>query len=89
MLYPQKLSSKKSDFMIVIAILFSVAVGGILVLINHFTTPDVHWAGLANAGILYVLTYSIFLVLFANVIIFTSPPNILLFATYYYPLVVV
>lgn len=54
MLYPQKLSSKKSDFMIVIAILFSVAVGGILVLINHFTTPDVHWAGLANAGILYV-----------------------------------
>ena len=54
MLYPQKLSSKKSDFMIVIAILFSVAVGGILVLINHVTTPDVHWAGLANAGILYV-----------------------------------
>ena len=55
MLYPQKLSSKKSDFMIIIAIVFSVVVGGILVLINHFTIPDVHWAGLVNAGILYIL----------------------------------
>ena len=54
MLYPQKLSSKKSDLMIIIAILISVAVGGILILINHFATPGVHWAGLANAGILYI-----------------------------------
>ena len=54
MLYPQKLSSKKSDLMIIIAILISVAVGGILILINHFATPCVHWAGLANAGILYI-----------------------------------
>ena len=54
MLYPQKLSSKKSDSMIIIAILISLAVGGILILINHFATPSVHWAGLANAGILYI-----------------------------------
>ena len=54
MLYPQKLSSKKSDLMITIAILISLAVAGILILINHFATPSVHWAGLANAGILYI-----------------------------------
>ena len=54
MLYPQKLNSKKSDVMIIIAILISIDVGGILILINHFATPNIHWAGLSNAGIIYI-----------------------------------
>ena len=54
MLYPQKLNSKKSDVMTIIAILISIAVGGILILINHFATPNIHWAGLSNAGIIYI-----------------------------------
>ena len=31
----------------------SVGIALLLVLINHLTTPKVHWAGLANAGIIY------------------------------------
>lgn len=54
MLYPQKLNRKKSDLIIKIMIGVSVAIAFLLVLINHLTTPKVHWAGLANAGILYV-----------------------------------
>lgn len=54
MIYPQKLSSKKSELIIRIAILISVIIGIILVLINTLTTPDIHWAGFANSGIIYV-----------------------------------
>lgn len=54
MLYPQKLNRKKSDLIIKIMIGVSVAIAFLLVLINHLATPKVHWAGLANAGILYV-----------------------------------
>lgn len=31
----------------------SVGIAILLILINHLTTPKVHWAGLANAGIIY------------------------------------
>lgn len=54
MIYPQKLNSKKSNFIIRIAIMVSILVAGILILINKVTTPNIHWAGLCNAGILYV-----------------------------------
>ena len=53
MLYPQKLNRKKSDFIIKIMIGVSVGIAILLILINHLTTPKVHWAGLANAGIIY------------------------------------
>lgn len=53
MLYPQKLNRKKSDLIIKIMMGVSVGIALLLVLINHLTTPEVHWAGLANAGIIY------------------------------------
>ena len=54
MIYPQKLNSKKSNLIIRIAIIISILVGGLLILINKLTTPNIHWAGLCNAGIIYV-----------------------------------
>ena len=54
MLYPQKLNRKKGDLLIKIFIGISIILAIILVLINHFVTPDVQWAGLANAGIIYI-----------------------------------
>lgn len=53
MLYPQKLNRKKSDLIIKIMMSVSVGIALLLILINHLTTPKVHWAGLANAGIIY------------------------------------
>ena len=54
MLYPPKINAKKTDFIIKVAILISLAVGIALVYINRFTTPDIKWAGYCNAGIIYV-----------------------------------
>ncbi len=54
MLYPQNLNPYKSNFGIKIAIGISIIIAFILVLINRLTTPDIHWAGLANAGIIYI-----------------------------------
>lgn len=62
MLYPQKLSSKKSELIIKIAILISIIIALILVIINRLTNQDIHWAALANAGIIYAwitIIYSI------------------------------
>ena len=53
MLYPQRLSSKKSDLLIKILLGISLLIAIILVIINKLTTKDIHWAALANAGILY------------------------------------
>ena len=54
MLYPQKLSQKKGNLIIKISIMISIIIAIILVLINHFITPDIQWAGIANAGIIYI-----------------------------------
>ena len=54
MIYPQKLNSKKSNMIVKIAIMVSLLVAGILLLINTIATPKIHWAGLCNAGILYI-----------------------------------
>ncbi len=51
-LYPPKINAKKTDFIIKIALLISVAVGIGIVFINRFTTPDIKWAGYCNAGII-------------------------------------
>ncbi len=53
MLYPQKLTSKKSDTLIRIFIGISVVIAIVLVIINKITTPDLHWAALVNAGMIY------------------------------------
>ena len=62
MIYPQKINSKKTDLIINLFVIFSVIVGLVLILINTLTTPEIHWAGIANAGIIYmwiVVIYSI------------------------------
>lgn len=54
MLYPKKLSSKKSDLLIKILLGVSVGMAIILTIINKLTTPKIHWAALVNAGIIYI-----------------------------------
>lgn len=53
MLYPQKLTSKKSDLLIRIFIGVSVVIATVLIIINKITTPSLHWAALVNAGMVY------------------------------------
>ena len=62
MLYPQKLSSKKSELIIRVSIIVSVIIALILVIINKLVNPEIHWSALANAGIIYAwitIIYSI------------------------------
>ena len=54
MIYPQKLNSRKNDLIVKIFIFISIFIGIILVIINTLTTPNIHWAGFCNAGIIYV-----------------------------------
>ena len=54
MLYPKKLSSKKSNLLIKILLGVSVIVAIILIMINKLTTPEIHWAELAISGIIYI-----------------------------------
>ena len=53
MIYPQKLSSKKGEAVFRILLFTSIALGIILFLVNKLTTPKIHWAALANCGIIY------------------------------------
>lgn len=53
MIYPQKISSRKTDLIINLLLIFSIFIGLILILINKLTTPNVHWAAIANCGIIY------------------------------------
>lgn len=62
MIYPKKIKAKKSDKIIKILMMVSVAIAILLLVINKLTTPNITWAALANAGILYswvVVIYSI------------------------------
>lgn len=54
MIYPQKLSSKKGEKVLKVLLSVSVVLGIILVVINRLTTPSIHWAALANCGIIYI-----------------------------------
>ena len=54
MLYPQKNSAKKTNYILKVAMLISIFVGIVLLLINNFTTPGIRWARYCNAGIIYV-----------------------------------
>ena len=53
MIYPQKINSKKVDKIIYSLIAGSIAIALILFVINKLTTPQVHWAAIANCGFLY------------------------------------
>lgn len=54
MLYPQKINAKNMDLIIKISIIISVFLGIFLVFLNRMTTPNIHWTGLCNAGIIYI-----------------------------------
>ena len=54
MIYPQKLSSKKGEKVLKILLSTSIILGIILFIINKLTTPNIHWAALANCGIIYI-----------------------------------
>ena len=53
MIYPQKINSKKSDKIIYSLIISSIIIAIILFIINKLTAPQIHWAELANCGIIY------------------------------------
>lgn len=53
MIYPAKIKAKKSEKIIKILLGISVVIALILLLINRLTMPNIPWAALANAGILY------------------------------------
>lgn len=54
MIYPEKLNSRKNDKIVKVFITISIVLGLLLVLINHLTVPNVPWAAVSNAGIIYV-----------------------------------
>ena len=54
MLYPKKLSSKKSNLLIKVLLSVSLIIAIILTIINKLTKPEIHWAALVNSGIIYI-----------------------------------
>lgn len=53
MIYPKKISAKKSDLIIKIAVLSSIIISIILIMINKLTTPNISWSELCISGIIY------------------------------------
>lgn len=53
MIYPQKLNNKKGEKIVNALLIVSIMIAIILFVINKITTPNVPWAGIANAGIIY------------------------------------
>lgn len=53
MIYPEKIKAKKSNQIIKILLCVSVGIAILLWGINRLTTPDIPWAALTNAGIIY------------------------------------
>ena len=54
MIYPQKLNSKKGERILNIFLIVSILIAILLIIINKLTTPNIHWAALANCGIIYI-----------------------------------
>ena len=54
MIYPKKINANKSEKIIRIAMIISLAIAVILTIINKLTTPRVPWAASANSGIIYI-----------------------------------
>ena len=53
MIYPQKLNSKKGEIVFKALLFSSIVIGIILIVINKLTTPQIHWAAIANCGVIY------------------------------------
>ena len=60
MIYPTKISSKKTNLIINLLLIFSIIIGLVLILINKLTTPNIGWAGIANCGIIYIWAVAIY-----------------------------
>ena len=54
MIYPKKLSSKKGELILKICIISSIVMAILLFVINKVLTPQIPWAALTNAGIVYI-----------------------------------
>lgn len=54
MIYPQKMNNKKGEKIVNALLVTSILIGILLVVINKITSPNVGWAGIANAGIIYI-----------------------------------
>ena len=62
MIYPQKLTSKKSNFIVKLGIIISLFIGVIFTIINKFVNSHIHWSAIVNGAIFYlwiVLFYTI------------------------------
>jgi len=54
MIYPKKLSSKKSEKLINALLIISIIIAVLLVLVNKITSPHIPWSAIANSGIIYI-----------------------------------
>ena len=54
MIYPQKMTSKKSNELVNMLIISSIMIGTVMFIINKFTSPTIPWSAIANAGLIYV-----------------------------------
>ncbi|MBQ2937862.1 MAG: hypothetical protein IJE05_03145 [Clostridia bacterium] len=54
MIYPQKLSSRKSEKILKLLLIVSIIIAIILITINKLTSPRIPWSALANCGIIYI-----------------------------------
>lgn len=54
MIYPQKLSSKKSEKLINVLLIISIMIAVILFVINKITSPHIPWSAIANSGMIYI-----------------------------------
>ena len=54
MIYPQKLTSKKSNELVNMLIISSIMIGVVMFIINKITSPTIPWSAIANAGLIYV-----------------------------------
>ena len=54
MLYPKKIDAKKGKKIIKLMLIISAILALVLILINKLTRPDIHWAALSIAGIIYI-----------------------------------
>jgi len=54
MIYPKKLSSEKGQRILNILLSVSIVIAILLIVINKIINPNIHWAALANCGIIYI-----------------------------------
>ena len=54
MIYPQKLSSRKSEKILKLLLIISIIIAITLITINKLTSPRIPWSALANCGIIYI-----------------------------------